>query len=119
MSEIVINPDELELVTTTLQQLMESIVNTALPSFNAVKNSAFYIEGEAKEEVERILSKSMIEVNGSDMVQMGADFAGKVQMLATYYNLINEYCIDAMITFKDTDEKMAKLWEKTCEEALG
>lgn len=119
MSEIVINPDELEQVTATLQQLMESILNTAMPAFNNVKNNAFYLEGEAKEEVERILNKSITEVNGMDIMQMGADFAGKVQMLATYYNLINEYCIDAMLTFKETDEKMAKLWEKTCEEVQG
>ncbi|WP_270998965.1 hypothetical protein [Listeria seeligeri] len=37
-------------------------------------------------------------------------------MLITYYNLVNEYCIDTLITFKETDEKLAKLWDGMMQE---
>ncbi|WP_099224755.1 hypothetical protein [Listeria costaricensis] len=119
MSEVVINADELEQVMNSLDELMGSLMGT-MEQFGMIRNTPFYQKGQAKDEIERIFSSSArTGVNNADLVQMEADFYGKIQMLATYYNLLNEYCYNALITFKETDEKLAKLWEESIAEVMA
>ncbi|WP_088839271.1 hypothetical protein [Listeria sp. ILCC792] len=115
--EVIINADELERVMNTLEQLMNSIAQTSIPAFENLQELIFYSEGQAKEDVQYIFNPTSRQYQGTIVMEgMGADLYGKIQMLITYYNLINEYCLDALLCFKETDEKLAKLWDNLIQE---
>ncbi|MBC1412444.1 hypothetical protein IBB74_06725 [Listeria welshimeri] len=116
MSEVIINANELEVVINSLDTITGTLMST-MEQFAAIRDTPFYEEGKAKEEVERILNSSIrTGTNNMDLVQVEADLFGKIQMLMSYYTLLKEYSYNALLTFKETDEKLAKLWEKIAEE---
>lgn len=114
--KIVIKGEEVKSVTRQLEAIMSEISDVAVMAFDVIKRHPFYEEGRAKEMLDRIfLSEVRRDLGEHELFAMAPDMLGKIQSLVVYYNLINEYCIDAIVKFRELDEEMSKLFEETIE----
>ena len=113
---IVIKAEEIKSVTSQLEEIMAEISDSAVMAFDVIKRHPFYEVGTAKEMMDRVFySEIRQDLGDYELLAAMPDMLGKIQSLVLYYNLINEYCIDAIVKFKEFDEQMAKLYEEMME----
>ena len=112
-NRIVIDEEEIQQVTTQLEGIMREIVESGVSAFDVIKRTSFYEEGVAKETIDRVfLSEYRVGAEESELLIQAPDMLGKIQSLAMYYNIINEYCADALVKFREGDAQVAKFLEQ-------
>jgi hypothetical protein len=110
---IVISAEEIKSVTSQLEVIMTEISESAVMAFDVIRRHPFYEVGTAKEMMDRVFYSEMRKDLGEyELLVAAPDMLGKIQSLVLYYNLMNEYCIDAIVRFKELDEQMAKLYDE-------
>ena len=110
---IVISAEEIKSVTSQLEVIMTEISESAVMAFDVIRRHPFYEVGTAKEMMDRVFYSEMRKDLGDyELLVAAPDMLGKIQSLVLYYNLMNEYCIDAIVRFKELDEQMAKLYDE-------
>ena len=119
MSNVIIEANEIDEIKKELDKIMEEIEKVTSQAFPHLYNHKFYKSGKAEERMERILDTTNRIPGELFTLQTAADYYGKIQMLSSYYSLIQSYCFDALQQFQEQDEALKQLLEKYISEVQG
>lgn len=119
MSDIFIEASEIDEIKKELDILMEEIEKVTSQAFPHLYHHRFYKSGKAEERMEKLLDTTNRISGELFTLQIAADYYGKIQMLTSYYSLIQSYCFDALQQFQEQDEALKQLLEKYISEVQG
>ena len=114
--KVYISAEEIESVMSEVDSIVESIYSTVILEYGEIQKYNFYIAGSVKEEVETILKSNYI---GSEAMVVEQNVYSKIQSLAVYYGMIQEFSMNALQIFQENDEKLAELYQRYSEEMLN
>ena len=122
VKKIHVVPKEMEEIKTSINIIKENL-DECKDHFRYMYETAFYLRGKAEEEVKRLIAiedrnaiiesipeeiKASLEAEITGIDAMGQDYYGKIQMLGTYYSLLETYVEKALEEIEIFDEKKSK-----------